>query len=266
MVGLVAVFLGSKADQDALKAENETLKQELEALKFGAERLLDHAKLNIENANFTEAKADLKILLEKHPASEQAVEAGQLIVVADKGILAEQLAQEKAKAEKEKAEKDRLANATKKMRTKYDDIREVTWYRDKTSPQYTNYNGFYAYIGKAEGNRPWLNLSIQYAAADWLFIKKYTIKVDGQTYTITEDSYGEIKRDNGSGGIWEWLDRKVGYAEYEIIKAVAYGKDVKIRFSGTDYYEDKIITDQQKTALRNVLDAYEALGGSASFK
>ena len=82
---------------------------------------------------------------------------------------------------------------------------------------------------------------------------------------ITEESYGEIKTDNGSGGIWEWLDRKVGYSEYQIIKAVANGKEVKIRFNGKDYYKDKTITEQQKTALRNVLDAYEALGGTTDF-
>jgi len=43
---------------------------------------------------------------------------------------------------------------------------------------------------------------------------------------------------------------------------VANGKDVKIRFSGKDYYKDKTITNQQKLALRNILDAYEALGGA----
>ena len=86
-----------------------------------------------------------------------------------------------------------------------------------------------------------------------MFIEKYIIKVDGKTYTISENSYGEIKSDNGNGGIWEWLDRQVGSLEYEVIKAVANGNNVKIRFSGKDYYKDKIITEQQKTAL-NKLD------------
>jgi hypothetical protein len=255
----------SNSDYETLKTENEKLKQEIEDLKFGPEKLLSKAKIYLDNKEFSKAKSGLQTLLDKHPASAQASEAKQLLGAADSGIAEQKLAEEKAKAEKEKAEKERLASATKKMRVTVDDINDITWYYDKTSPQYTNYNGFYAYIGKSEGSKPWLRLVIQYAADDWLFIEKYIIKVDGQTYNITEDSYGEIKTDNGSGGIWEWLDRKVGFSEYQIIKAVANGKDVKIRFNGKDYYKDKSITEQQKTALRNVLDAYEALGGTSDF-
>lgn len=265
IIGLIGCGGVSQNEYDTLKAENEKLKQEIEDLKFGPDKLLSQAKLYIESKDFSKAKVELQNLIEKHSASQQATEAKQLLVIADNGIKEEKALEEKAIIEKEKAEKDRLANATKKMRVKVDDMNDVTWYYDKTSPQYTNYNGFYAYIGTSKGSKPWLRLVIQYAADDWLFIEKYIIKVDGETYNITEESYGEIKTDNGSGGIWEWLDRKVGYSEYQIIKAVANGKDIKIRFNGKDYYKDKTITGQQKIALQNVLDAYEALGGDGNF-
>lgn len=265
MTGLFGCDGVSKNEYETLKAENEKLKQEIEDIKFGPDKLLSQAKIYLENKNFSKAKSELQTLLDKHPASPQTTEAKQLFDLAENGIKKQILAEKKAKSEKEKAEKERLANATKKMRVKVDDMNDITWYYDKTSPQYTNYNGFYAYIGKKEGSKPWLRLVIQYAADDWLFIEKYIIKVDGDTYNITEDSYGEIKTDNGSGGIWEWLDRKVGFSEYQIVKAVANGRNVKIRFNGKDYYKDKSITEQQKTALRNVLDAYEALGGTADF-
>jgi len=265
MTGLFGCDGVSKNEYETLKAENEKLKQEIEDLKFGPDKLLSQAKLYLENKEFNKAKSELQTLMEKHPASQQSTEAKQLLDVADNGIKEKNIAEEKAKAEKEKAEKERLANATKKMRVKVDDMNDITWYYDKSSPQYNNYNGFYAYIGKKKGSKPWLRLVIQYASDDWLFIEKYIIKVDGQTYNITEDYYGEIKTDNGSGGICEWLDRKIGYSEYQIIKAVANGKDVKIRFNGKDYYKDKTITVQQRAALRNVLDAYEALGGTTDF-
>jgi len=265
MTGLIGCGGVSQNEYDTLKTENEKLKREIEDLKFGPDKLLSQAKLYNDSKDFTKAKIELQNLIEKHPASQQVTEAKQLSTIADNGIKEQKASEEKAILEKEKAEKDRLANATKKMRVKVDDMNDVTWYYDKTSPQYTNYNGFYAYIGTSKGSKPWLRLVIQYAADDWLFIEKYIIKVDGQTYNITEDSYGEIKTDNGSGDIWEWLDRKVGYSEYQIIKAVAKGKDIKIRFNGKDYYKDKTITAQQKIALQNVLDAYEALGGDGSF-
>lgn len=254
----------SQKEYDSLKAENEKLKVEIEDLKFGPDKLLSQAKVYIDSKDFINAKSELQTLLDKHPASQQSTEAKILMTSVENGIKEQKLAEEKALAEKERKEKERLANATKKMSKKYDDMNEITWYRDKSSPAYVNYNGFYAYIGQSNGSKPWLRLAIQYAADDWLFIESYTIKVDGKTYTISENSYGEIKTDNGSGGIWEWLDRQVGSSEYEIIKAVANGKDVKIRFSGKDYHKDKTITEQQKTALRNVLDAYEALGGDTN--
>jgi hypothetical protein len=266
---LLTVIIGcggvSQNEYDTLKAENEKLKQEIEELKFGPDKLLSQAKIYIDSKEFNTAKAKLLTLIEKHPTSQQTIEAKQLISIVEDAIKEKSLADENAKLENEKLEKERLLNATKKMRVNVDDINDITWYYDKTSPQYTNYNGFYAYVGTSKGSKPWLRLAIQYAADDWLFIEKYIIKVDGQTYNITEDSYGEIKTDNGSGGIWEWLDRKVGYSEYQIIKAVANGKDTKIRFNGKDYYKDKTITEQQKLALRNVLDAYEALGGTTDF-
>ncbi len=255
----------SKNDYEILKAENQSLKQEIEDLKFGAEKLLSQAKIYIENKQFDKAKSDLQTLLDKHPTSTLSHEAKQLLDMVESSLREEKLAKEREKAVADKAEKERLAKATKKMRVKFDEINEITWYYDKSSPKYTNYNAFYAYIGKKEGSKPWLRLVIQYVADDWLFIEKYIIKVDGRTFNITEDFYGEIKTDNGGGEIWEWLDRKVGVSEYQLIKAVAYGKDVKIRFNGKDYYKDKTITEQQKTALRNVLDAYEALGGTSDF-
>ena len=46
------------------------------------------------------------------------------------------------------------------------------------------------------------------------------------------------------------------------MKAVANGKSVKIRFIGKQYYKDKTISSKQKRALRNVIDAFEAMGGN----
>lgn len=104
---------------------------------------------------------------------------------AEEDRLKKEKAEETARINKEKL---RLSNATKKLNKKYDEINEVTWFRDKTSLAYVNYNGFYAYIGQSKGSNPWLRLAIQYTADDWLFIEKYIIKVDGATYNIAEES------------------------------------------------------------------------------
>ncbi len=171
----------------------------------------------------------------------------------------ETLLKESKKLENDSLRKELLSSASKKMRVKVDDMNEITWYFDKTSPQFVNYNGFFIYVGLGTDRKPFLKLSIQYAADDWLFIDKYIIKVDEKLYTISENSYGEIKTDNGNGGIWEWLSRDVGESELEIIKAVANGTNVKIRFEGKRYYKDKMITEEQKLALKNILSFYESL-------
>lgn len=265
LIGLLGCGGVSQNEHDNLKAENEKLRKELEDLKFGPLKLLSQARLYADKADFNNARIELQNLLKKHPTSIQAKEANELLIIVENGIQEKEILEEKEKQEKELVEKERLAKATQKMRVSIDDINNITWYYDKTSPRFSNYNGLYAYIGKSEGSKPWLRLAIQYAADDWLFIEKYTIKVDDQTFYITENSYGEIKKDNGSGGIWEWLDRLVGNEEYEIIQAISKGKDVKIRFNGKDYRDDKTITLQQKLAIRNVLDAFEALGGTTVF-
>lgn len=264
LTGLIGCGGVSQNEYDTLKAENEKLKKEIEDLKFGPDKLLSQAKVYLENKEFNKAKSELNTLLDKHPASQQATEAKQLITVADNGIKEQKIADEKAKIEKAKAEKERLANATKKLRTKYDDIKGITWYYDKGTPQYTNYNSFHLYMGKEKTGKPWLRFRIQYTADDWLFIQSYVIKTDNDSYTIST-SYGEVETDHGSGDIWEWYDVPMNNRLYNIVKDIIKSKTVKLRHNGKQYYKDRTITEKEKQGLQNMLDAYEALGGSTNF-
>tara|TARA_R110002072_G_scaffold75624_5_gene177879 strand:- start:2686 stop:3522 length:837 start_codon:yes stop_codon:yes gene_type:complete len=254
----------SKQEYEALKSENEKLKLEIEELKFGPDKLLAQAKIYLDSLDYSKAKEELQILIDKNPASQQATEAKQLIILADNGIKEQKIAEEKAKIEKEKAEKERLNNATKKLRTKYDDIKEITWYYDKSTPRYTNYNSIHLYFGKGKYGPPWLRFRIQYAADNWLFIETFVIKTDNQSYTIAS-SYGEVERDNGNGGIWEWYDVPMSNKLYLMINDIVSSKSVKIRHNGQQYYKDRTITLREKQGLQNILDAYEALGGTTSF-
>lgn len=254
----------SQKEYDTLKTENEKLKKEIEDLKFGSDKLLNQAKVYIESKDFIKAKNELQTLLDKHPASQQATEAKNLLTSVENGIKEQKLAQEKAMLEKERAEKERLANATKKLRTTYDDIKGITWYYDRGTPQYTNYNSFHLYMGKEKSGKPWLRFRIQYAADDWLFIESYLIKTDNESYTIST-SYGEVETDNGSGGIWEWYDVAIDNRLYNIVKDVIKSKTVKLRYNGKQYYKDRTLSAKEKQSLQNILDAYEALGGSTNF-
>lgn len=267
-IGLTSLILSScvpQSDYDKLKKENEALKTELNEVKFGADKLLAQAKTQIDSKDFGSAKQTLETLIQKHPDSNQAKDAKLLLSSVETGIKDKEEAIRVAKIESEKAEKERLANATKKLRTQYDDVKGITWYYDRSTPQYTNYNSFHIYIGKEKTKRPWLRFRIQYTADDWLFIQSYIIKTDNSSYTI-ETTYGQVETDNGSGAIWEWFDVNMDNTKYQIIKDIIDSKSVKLRYNGKQYYKDRYLTSSEKQGLKNVLDAYEALGGSLSFE
>lgn len=265
----------SQKDYDEVKKENEKLKIELDELKNGPDRLLSEGKYLIESKRYQDSKNRLTQLIEKHSSTNQALEAKKLLIEIDKLIEIEKQREEKERQEREKAEKqriaqeekaerERLANATRKLKTKYDDVRNITWYYDKSTPTYTNYNSFNLYMGKEKSGRPWLRFRIQYTADDWLFIQSYIIKTDNTSHTI-QTKYGEIETDNDSGDIWEWYDVPLNNELYNIIRDVINSKSVKLRYNGKQYYNDRTITGTEKQALKNILDAYEALGGQLSF-
>lgn len=277
-VPLLAVTIStgcvSRADYDAkvqevkqLKASLESTKRELDDLKFGASRLYQLAKTDLEQGEPESAIRNAKALLEKHPAAVEAKQVTHIIGAAQAQIKKQEevkrLAEEKANREaeaKKKAEQARLAQALSNMRKKHDDIKGITWYTDKSTPKYySERSDFHLYIGKESHSKPWFRMVIQYTNDDWLFIQRYIIKADGQTFEITPERFKGIERDNGGGDIWEWYDVSAGDRELEIAKAIANSKKAVIRHDGRQYYNDRTISAREKQAIKNVLAAHEVL-------
>jgi hypothetical protein len=46
-----------------------------------------------------------------------------------------------------------------------------------------------------------------------------------------------------------------------MIESIISSKNTKIRYNGQRYHSDRIISNIEKSALQNVLDAYYAFGG-----
>lgn len=247
----------NSSEIEILKTENELLKKEIDNLKNGPSTILTKANNYIKEDNLLHAEIALNNLINNFPESEEAINAKDILQ-----DISDKLRKEKEKTNKDKAA--RLSNATNKMRKKLDDIKEITWYTDKSTPIYANRNNIHLYFGKMTENTPFLRLKIQYTASDWLFIKYYTIKTDNNTHNIYT-TYGDVKKDNDGGEIWEWYDVPVDNLLYEIIKDIISSKNVKLRYNGDNYYKDRTITNSEIQALKNVLDAYEALGGNTNF-
>jgi hypothetical protein len=248
-----------------LKNQNASLRRELEDFKQSPGQLLGQADAAIEREDWKTAKVVAQNLISRYPLSPEA-EAAKFRVATINAASARAASEAKAEAEREaqeararKAEEGRrLATALQKMAKKTDKVEGVDWYRDKSSPQFTNYNGFFLYIGKKGSQAPWLRLRIQYNADDWLFIESFLIVADGKRFDFPAATF---ERDNDSE-IWEWYDEPASTSDIQMIRAVIDSKEAVIRLNGRQYRKDKTITSAQKAALRNVLDAYKALGGT----
>jgi len=143
-----------------------------------------------------------------------------------------------------------------KLVVEYDDVRKISFYYDKTSNRNYDTNDVMLYISQRDGGAPQFHLKIHYTSDDWLFIKRYYFVTDGKTSQLVP---GKVERDNGSGAIWEWSDAGVDSNVLEIINDIISSKEAKIRYDGTQYYDDRVITNREKTALKNVLIALPAL-------
>ena len=243
-----------KSANTVLKEENSKLKKELENIKFGSERLLKNAKNFFSQKKYKETKNNLIDLIKRHPASDDSKE-GRLLLVKVESILKYQ------KRQKELKEKQRIANATRKMKKEWDEVAQMTWYKDRNSGFWGK--NVYLYFGSSKSLRvpapP--RLSIFYTADSWLFIKKYIFVIDGKRFEINPN-YNDVKRNNGSGSVWETYD--VSSTENNvktIIKGIVKSKKAVLRFEGSDSVYDLTISKSMRIRMKNVLEAYNALGG-----
>jgi hypothetical protein len=151
-------------------------------------------------------------------------------------------------------------SALAKMRIKKDDVKNLKFYEDKSSPKYVNANGFSLYVGQQGTSDPNLYLDIQYYGSDWLFIQSYFFNIDGETYEIATD-YGDVETDNDSN-VWEWYNHAATSENIEMVEKIIASKKTVMRLEGRQYHKDVTISQTQKTALRNILTVYQGLGGT----
>jgi hypothetical protein len=254
-----------RSEVASLRAELGAVSRERDDLKFGPARLLAEAESLAASSKWAEAKGRAEALVAKHPTSPEAPRAQALAAKASTAMAAQEreaAAAEQKRLQEERRQKEqeegRLAAALSKMHKKVDQIENVTWYRDQSSPRFSNYNGFFLYVGKKPAGDPWLRLRVQYNADTWLFIESFLVVADGRRF---EYNSAKFDRDNSSE-IWEWYDENADTSDLEMIRAIIESKSAVIRFNGRQYRRDRTITAAEKAALKNVLDAYKVLGGT----
>jgi hypothetical protein len=151
-----------------------------------------------------------------------------------------------------------VAPLKKRMRIEVDDMQGYQYYNPISSPKYVNRNGFYPFIKMTKDSSLSMWLRIQYYADDWLFIQKYVIKADTTVFTLYPNR--AMNTDVGDGGmIWEYTTIPATGETLDMLKAVAKCKKAKIRFVGRQYHKEKDITQEQKQAITDVIDLFDAM-------
>jgi hypothetical protein len=255
-----------KPEKEFKYAKEKKVKEDIiKEPEISAKELLKQAADYYNNKQFVEAKNKLNVLIAEHPASNKADNVVNLMAKIEKEFQRQEDEIE-AKQKKEIEEKlKKAALASEKMMKKHDESNELTWYRDKSSPVYINKNGIFLYFQKIEAKDHVSNLrfKIQYHADDFIGIKGYQFDIDGKTFSYTPP---EVRKDSGEDGkVWEWSDEQVNKDTFKIIEAIIKSKSAKIRINGSEDYKITKIEPIEKSALKNVLDAYKAMGGSLSF-
>ena len=269
VVGLPACD-NKSSELETLRRRVTTLEAELDSCANDPPKLLQTAKSFFEWKDFEQVIATAETLNKKHSGSPEAIEVNALAERAKRQI-ADQKREQEAKAALARAEEERktaIENAAKdrelnkamsNMVKKKDDMRGIVFYKHKAAPQFINSRSVIEpYIAVDQSGRPHLVWHNVYVADDWLFISSYLIKADNSTFDITP-SFGEIKRDHGSGEIWEWTDDAVTGDIDPMLRAVASSKKATIRYIGQQYYKDRILGGPEKRMIGEVLSAYQAL-------
>lgn len=146
--------------------------------------------------------------------------------------------------------------AFKKLTTETDKVNGITWYYPKGYPNYINTRSYVLpYLGK-NASSTWMRLVMNYTGDDWVFFESITLVVDGQRYYKVYN-YFDVERDNGYGDVWEYVDISPSEADIEMLRAIANSKETIVRFQGDNYHYDLTIKASDKTAIKQILDAYE---------
>lgn len=126
---------------------------------------------------------------------------------------------------------------------------------------YLGVKGLYDASGISDFNLAWSKVHIygfvrfSYTSDDWLFARYIEIKTDNNKYSIEPD-YSDWNRDNSSGEIWEWYDAPLTPSTAEMYNDIASSSDTLVRLHGDTYHDDRYLTDDERSALKEILSIY----------
>lgn len=249
--------LSCSNNEEALKRTITKLEAELDACKNGAPKLLGRIKTNYVEKKYSDVKSIYLDLKEKFPETPEFAEAK---VIYDAIIKIETEAKEMAEAEKAQALAAQKV-ALKRLKKDYDDVSNITWYKN---PYFTHYNNSFKtsiYMGQSDVNGAWLRLKMSYTGSDWLFFTNAYLSYEGNTKEFKFNKYDDKTTDHDSGEIWEWIDIYLDKSDITFLRKFCKSKKAKMRLSGK-YTKTRTLSYKERKGIEDVLKGYDALNSN----
>lgn len=228
------------------------LQNELDECKNGEEKLFNNVKYSFENKNYSSTQSDYNKLVERYPNTKYLKAAKEMFELSNSEIEK----QKNIELEKEAKLLEAKKASIKNLKHDYDDIRGISWYKQKYFTHYSNTNRTSVYLGKEKNTMPFLRLQMSYTGDEWIFFEEAYLSHDGETKQVFFDRYKEKESDNGSDGVWEWIDVRLDDSEVGWMRKFAESKNAKMRLSGK-YTKDRNLTNQERQGIIDVLNGYQ---------
>jgi len=143
------------------------------------------------------------------------------------------------------------------FKIKKDEFEKCIWYTPRTILKQKYYGILFYFMDTADGPKN-MRVKLQYAWQDWIFFYKVKILIDGKDYEYVPK---EVRRLVGNGTVQEYSDESATTMGNDMLKALYYSKEIKIRFIGKDFSHSKKLGKRQVGNIKRSFDMFKALGG-----
>ena len=132
-----------------------------------------------------------------------------------------------------------------------------SWYRHPSSPRYQDSRSYVTlYITESGTGQRSLEFFLNFTSrSGWLFVESAQINVDGEIVRLPASQWS---RDNDTE-IWEWTGYTNRPEMIELARRISESERSVVRFNGQQFYDDHVISSTEKSVIRDMLLAWEAM-------
>lgn len=132
-------------------------------------------------------------------------------------------------------------------------------YRDDRVPTIPDTSTCFIYVGTKQNGDLWLRLQVRHAGFERLDIEKIVFSKDERKLDVVVDP-ALLQFGNNGMVQWEWYDTPPSPNEQKAIIAMINEPGVKLTLIGHRRTVERIITENERLAMQNLLDQALVLG------